>query len=383
MKNKLDFSSVVVHGGQKHDEVTGAVMPSIVTSSTFVQQEPGVSTGFDYSRSGNPTRMALENMLAELEGGTGALAFSSGMAAIAAVMDLFSPGDHILVTSDVYAGTWRLFNHLQKEGKGLDISYVDMLDFNAVRKAIKPNTKMLWIETPSNPTLRVTDIKSITTIAKQAGALVAIDNTFATPYLQQPITMGVDIVVHSVTKFLNGHSDVIGGAVITNSKELHNKLAFIQNAVGAVLSPFDSSQTLRGIKTLDVRMARHCENAMYLARWLENHPRIARVYYPGLESHLQHDMAKKQMRFGFGGVITIALAASKEETIKFMKKCKMFAIANSLGGVESIITHPGTMVHSLLSPSQREEMGIGDNMVRLSVGIESYEDLQRDLAEAL
>ncbi len=383
MKNKLEFSSVVVHGGQKHDEVTGAVMPPIVTSSTFAQKEPGVSTGFDYSRSGNPTRMALENMLSELEKGAGALAFSSGMAAIAAVMDLFNPGDHILVTADIYAGTWRLFNHLQKSGTGLEISYVDMLDFNAVRHGIKPNTKMLWLETPSNPTLRITDIRAITAIAKQAGVLTAIDNTFATPYLQQPIIMGVDIVVHSVTKFLNGHSDVVGGAVIASNKLLHNKLAFIQNAVGAVLSPFESAQVLRGIKTLDVRMARHCENALYLARWLENHPKISRVYYPGLESHLQHAMAKKQMRFGFGGVVTIALAAAKEDTIKFMKKCKIFTIANSLGGVESIITHPGTMVHSLLSPSQREKMGIGDNMVRLSVGIESCHDLQHDLDQAL
>lgn len=382
MADNLDFSSIVIHGGQKHDEVTGAVMPSIVTSSTFVQKEPGVSSGFDYSRSGNPTRLALENMLVELERGSGALAFSSGMAAISAVMDLFAPGDHILVTSDVYAGTWRLFNHL-KNVKGLDISYVDMLDLGAVRNAIKPSTKMLWIESPSNPTLRITDISAIATIAKQSEVLLAIDNTFATPYLQQPLTLGVDIVVHSVTKFLNGHSDVVGGAVITKDKDLHSKLAFIQNAVGAVLSPFESSQVLRGIKTLDVRMARHCENALYLARWLESHPKIARVYYPGLESHLQHAVAKKQMRRGFGGVVTISLAAAKEDTIKFMKKCKMFAIANSLGGVESIITHPGTMVHSLLSPSQREKMGIGDNMVRLSVGIESCKDLQRDLDRAL
>lgn len=382
MSKKLNFASKVIHAGQENETVTGAVIPPIFATSTFAQKAPGSNSGYEYSRIKNPTREALEKMMAELELGVGALAFASGMAAITSVLELLQPHDHVIVNEDIYGGTWRLFEKLKRYSSGLEFTYVDMGNPDLVAAAIKPNTKMFWLETPSNPMMRVTDIKVITGIAKDHSILSVVDNTFATPYIQKPLLCGADIVVHSVTKYLNGHSDVLGGVVVAANESLHEKLAFIQKCTGAVLSPFDSFLVLRGIKTLAVRMAKHCSNAEYIAKFLQTHPKVKQVFYPGLTSHPQHAVAKSQMLAGFGGVVSFAMHGEQEDVVKFMQNCRLFTLAESLGGVESLIEQPLTMTHASLDNYHKEKLGIDHSIVRLSIGIEDPQDLESDLIAA-
>lgn len=377
------FASQVIHAGQAVEPVTGAVIPPIFTTSTYAQPQPGAPSDYVYSRCQNPTREALESMLVALEGGVGALAFSSGMAAITSVLDLLSPHDHIIVNEDVYGGTWRLFEKVKRQSMGLSYSFVDMRNLDAVAAAIQPNTKMLWLETPSNPLLRVLDIAACANLAKDYNLLTVVDNTFATPYLQQPLLSGADIVVHSVTKYLNGHSDVLGGALVTADPEHHERLAFIQKSTGAVMSPFDAFLALRGIKTLALRMERHCANAQRIAELLMSHPRLERVWYPGLTSHPDHLVAKQQMTAGFGGMVTIQLVGGQPEVEAFLQSLELFTVAESLGGVESLIEQPYTMTHASLSDSHKRALGITPGCIRLSVGIEDPHDLEADLLSAL
>jgi len=382
MSKQLNFASKVIHAGQENETVTGAVIPPIFATSTFAQKAPGSNSGYEYSRIKNPTREALEKMMAELELGVGALAFASGMAAITSVLELLQPHDHVIVNEDIYGGTWRLFEKLKRYSSGLEFTYVDMGNPDLVAAAIKPNTKMFWLETPSNPMMRVTDIKVITGIAKDHSILSVVDNTFATPYIQKPLLCGADIVVHSVTKYLNGHSDVLGGVVVAANESLHEKLAFIQKCNGAVLSPFDSFLVLKGIKTLAVRMAKHCSNAEYIAKFLQTHPKVKQVFYPGLTSHPQHAVAKSQMLAGFGGVVSFAMHGEQEDVVKFMQNCRLFTLAESLGGVESLIEQPLTMTHASLDNYHKEKLGIDHSIVRLSIGIEDPQDLEADLIAA-
>lgn len=382
MTRNLKFASLVIHAGQDCEQTTGAVMPPIYATSTYKQKKPGEHSGYEYSRTKNPTRTALENMVGHLEQGVAGLAFASGMAAIAATLELLEPQDHILVNEDIYGGTWRLFEKLKKKSAGLQFSYVDMRDLEAIKKEIRPNTKMFWLESPSNPMMRIIDIAAITKIAKENNIMSVVDNTFATPYLQQPLALGADIVVHSVTKFLNGHSDVVGGVLVAKDQEVHEQLAFIQNSVGSILGPFDSFLVLRGIKTLALRMKSHCQNAHVIAEYLESHDKVKEVFYPGLLSHPEHDIALKQMKLGYGGIVSFYLDASLEKTKLFLEKTQLFTLAESLGGVESLIEHPGIMTHASLSESHRDKLGIKDNLIRLSVGIEDPKDLLADLANA-
>lgn len=379
MDRDLKFASLVIHAGQSNEPATGAVIPPIFATSTFAQKEVGVHNGYEYSRSKNPTRTALEKMVGHLEKGFGGLAFSSGMAAIAAVLELLEPNDHIIVNEDIYGGTWRLFEKLKKHSAGLQFSYVNMCDTASVERSIRPNTKMFWLETPSNPMMRVLDIKELTSIARRHNLLSVVDNTFATPFLQLPLTLGADIVVHSVTKFLNGHSDVVGGMLVAKEESIHIKLSFIQNSIGAILGPFDSFLVLRGIKTLSLRMKQHCQNAYVIAEYLDDHPLVSKVFYPGLTSHAQHLIASKQMYGGYGGIVSFYLDANLEKTKLFLKSTKLFTLAESLGGVESLIEHPEIMTHASLSKLHREKLGIKENLIRLSVGIEDPNDLITDL----
>lgn len=372
----------LIHAGQEPDPTTGAIMTPIYATSTYVQPEPGVHKGYEYSRTLNPTRDALEKCLAVLENGSRGLAFASGMAATATILELLQPGDHIIASDDLYGGTYRLFENVRKKTAGLIFSFVDCTNPDNVKKAIQKNTKMLWVETPSNPMLKLIDLAMMADIAKKNNLLSVADNTFATPILQNPLNAGFDIVVHSLTKYLNGHSDMVGGAVITQSKEIGEKLAYLQNAIGGILGPFDSFLCLRGIKTLSVRMQRHNENAMQLAQWLENHPKVNKVYYPGLPSHPQHLLAKKQMR-GFGGMISVELKMNLTDTKKMLSRCKIFSLAESLGGVESLIEHPAIMTHASVPKEKREQLGITDGFIRLSVGIEALGDLKEDLIQAM
>lgn len=377
------LDTLTIHGGQHPDPLTGAVMPPIYATSTYAQQRPGEHLGFEYSRTHNPTRSALERSIASLEQGSHGLAFASGMAAIATFTDLFKPGDHLIVMDDIYGGTYRLFQHVRHLSAHLDISFVDFTDLNAVAATIRPNTRMLWVESPSNPLLKLVDLAAIAELARKHQLLSVCDNTFATPWLQQPLTLGFDAVVHSATKYLNGHSDVISGLIVVGDRpELAERLRYLQNAVGAVPSPFDCFLVLRGIKTLAVRMQRHCDNAMQLAQWLAQHPAVSRVYYPGLPSHPQHALARRQMRH-FGGMISIELNLSLAKIKRFLEKCHLFQLAESLGGVESLIEHPAIMTHASIPLAIREAQGITDTLVRLSVGIENVNDLQADLAQAL
>ncbi len=378
----LKFASQVIHGGQEPDPTTGAVMMPIYATSTYVQSSPGQHKGWEYSRSHNPTRHAFESAIATLEGGVAGFAFGSGMAAITALMEMLEVGDHIVAVDDLYGGTVRLFNQVKKTSQNLEVSYVNADDLDAFEKAIKPNTKMIWVESPTNPMLRLADLKALSAIAKKHGVIAVCDNTFATPYLQNPIEMGFDIIIHSVTKYINGHSDVVGGALVAANEELAEKIGYIQNATGGVLGPFDSFLALRGIKTLDVRMQRHCENAMALATYLEGHPKIDSVIFPGLASHPHHELAKRQMR-GFGGMLSFYVKGGLDSTVKFLENCKVFTLAESLGGVESLIEHPAIMTHGSVSPEVREKLGITDNFVRASVGIEDIEDLKADIDQAL
>lgn len=381
--SRKHFATRVIHAGQIPDPSTGAVMTPIYATSTYKQQAPGEHLGFEYSRTHNPTRFAYENCVADLESAKAGFAFASGMAAINTIIDLLDAGSHVVAANDLYGGTFRLFDKVKQRTQNLTFTFVDMTNPAELINAIKSDTKLIWFETPSNPMLQISDISKIVEIARKNNILTVVDNTFATPYLQKPLEYGVDIVMHSATKYLNGHSDAISGVVAVNdNQELIDQLRFLQNASGAIAGPFDSFLVLRGIKTLDLRMQRHCANALELANWLSLHPKIAKVIYPGLTSHPQHKLATKQMQ-AFGGMISIIIKGDLNQTKTFLKHCEIFTLAESLGGVESLIEHPAIMTHASIPKLQREKLGIVDSFVRLSVGIEDVEDLKKDLNNAL
>ncbi|WP_426190212.1 trans-sulfuration enzyme family protein [Massilia sp. DWR3-1-1] len=376
----------VIHGGQAPDPSTGAIMPPIYATSTYVQDSPGVHKGLDYGRSHNPTRWALERCVADLEGGAQAFAFASGLAAISTVLELLDAGAHVVAGDDMYGGTYRLFERVRRRSAGLEFSYADLSNPENLLAALRPDTKMVWIETPTNPMLKLADLAAIARICRARGIIAVADNTFASPLVQRPLEHGIDIVVHSTTKYLNGHSDIIGGIAVVGA-EAHQQgwreqLAFLQNAVGAIAGPFDSFLALRGIKTLAVRMERHCASALELAQWLARQPKVRTVFYPGLPSHPQHQLAQRQMA-GFGGIISIDLDTDLAGARRFLERCELFALAESLGGVESLIEHPALMTHASIPALQRARLGIGDGLIRLSVGIEHIEDLRVDLQRAL
>lgn len=382
-RNRLAFASRAIHAGQAPDPVTGAIMTPIYATSTYVQESPGVHKGYEYARTQNPTRAALEACIADLENGDKGFAFASGMAATATLLELLDSGSHIVAGDDLYGGTYRLFENVRKRSAGLEFSFVDLSDPENLDAAVRPETKMVWVETPTNPLLRLVDLQAVAGIAKKHGLIAVCDNTFASPYVQRPLDRGFDIVVHSTTKYLNGHSDMIGGIVIVSgSDDLATRLAFLQNAAGGVASPFDSFLALRGVKTLALRMERHCRNAQAVAEFLEAHPKIDRVFYPGLASHPQHDLAKRQMD-GFGGMVTADLKGGIDASRRFLERCRLFALAESLGGVESLIEHPAIMTHASIPPDIRAKLGIGDGLVRLSVGVEDVDDLIAELDQAL
>ena len=377
------FATRVIHAGQAPDPSTGAIMPPIYANSTYIQESPGVHKGLDYGRSHNPTRWALERCVADLEGGAQAFAFASGLAAISSVLELLDAGSHIVSGNDLYGGTFRLFERVRRRSAGHRFSFVDPTDLQAFEAALTPETRMVWVETPSNPLLRLTDLRAIAQLCRARGIISVADNTFASPYIQRPLELGFDVVVHSTTKYLNGHSDVIGGiAIVGDNPDLRERLGFLQNSVGAISGPFDAFLTLRGVKTLALRMERHCSNALALAQWLERQPQVARVYYPGLASHPQHELAKRQMR-GFGGMISLDLRCDLAVARRFLENVRIFSLAESLGGVESLIEHPAIMTHASIPAETRADLGIGDSLIRLSVGVEALEDLQADLAQAL
>lgn len=377
------FATRVIHAGQKPDPTTGAVMTPIYATSTYKQKSPGEHLGFEYSRTHNPTRFAYEDCVANLEGGKAGFAFASGMAAINTVIDLLDAGSHVIASADLYGGTFRLFDKVKKRTQNLELTFVDMTNLPEVSKAIKSNSKLIWFETPSNPMLQISNISAIVDIAKKHKLLTVVDNTFATPYLQKPLELGIDIVVHSATKYLNGHSDVISGIVIVNdNQEIIENLRFLQNASGAIAGPFDSFLVLRGIKTLSLRMQQHCANAMELSAWLNEHPKITKVIYPGLKTHPQHKLATQQM-YNYGGMISMVINGNLQQTKTFLENCEIFTLAESLGGIESLIEHPAIMTHASIPKEQRDKLGIVDGFVRLSVGIEDINDLKEDLNRAL
>ncbi|WP_209401575.1 cystathionine gamma-synthase [Pseudozobellia sp. WGM2] len=381
-EKKLKFNSKAIHGGQQPDKAYGAVMPPIYQTSTYAQTTPGGHQGFEYSRSGNPTRTALENSLASIENGNYGLAFASGLAAMDAVIKLLNPGDEVVSTNDLYGGSYRLFKQIF-EKYGIKFHFIGMSDAAAVADYINENTKLIWVETPTNPMMNIIDIKAVAEIAKKYNILLAVDNTFATPYLQTPLDLGADLVMHSATKYLGGHSDLVAGALVVKDKDLADKLYFIQNASGAVLGPMDSFLVLRGIKTLHVRIQRHCENGEAIARYLSSHDKIEKVYWPGFEDHPNHDIAKSQMK-AFGGMISfVTKGNSYEEAIKIVERLKVFTLAESLGGVESLAGHPASMTHASIPKEEREKSGVVDALIRLSVGIEDEEDLIADLGQAI
>ena len=380
-KNKYGFGTLSIHAGQEPEPTTGAVMTPIFQTSTYAQVSPGKHQGYEYSRSDNPTRTAYQNCVAALEGGKYGLAFASGLASIACVMHTLQAGDHVICSDDVYGGTFRIFDKVFKK-MGIDFSFVDLSDLNKARAAFKANTKVLWLETPTNPMLKILDVQALTTLARDKGVLSVVDNTFMSPYFQKPLALGADIVMHSVTKYINGHSDVVGGMLVTNNDKLHTDLKFYQNSVGGVPAPMECFLVMRGIKTLHVRMERHAENAMTVAKFLESHPAVEKVIYPGLESHPQHAIARKQMS-GFGGMITFLIKGGLPEARSFLEKVKVFTLAESLGGVESLIEHPAIMTHASVPLENRKALGILDNLVRISVGIEDIDDLIADLKQAL
>jgi cystathionine gamma-lyase len=382
--DKQRFATRVIHGGQHPDPMTGAVMPPIYATSTYVQSSPGVHKGYDYSRTRNPTRDALQAAIANLEGGTAGFAFASGMATTSTVLELIDSGSHIIAMHDLYGGSYRLFENVRKRSAGLDVSFVDLTDPAALAAAIRPNTRLLWVETPTNPLLKVIDLSAVAAVARQHGIISVCDNTFATPFVQRPLEHGFDIVVHSATKYLNGHSDCVGGvAVVGGNTALRERLAYLQNALGAVSGPFDAFLILRGIKTLALRMERHCANALTIAQFLEKHPKVERVLYPGLPSHPQHALAKRQMTGGFGGIVTAVLRGTLEDSRRVLERCHLFSLAESLGGVESLIEHPGLMTHASLPAAMRASLGISDGLIRLSVGVEDVNDLVAELRHAL
>ena len=385
-KNKKHLSTRVIHGGQFPDPSTGAVMPPIYATSTFVQESPGVHKGLDYGRSHNPTRWALERCVADLESGSQAFAFASGLAAISTVLELADRGSHIIAGDDMYGGTSRLFERVRRRSAGHDFTYVDLTNPEALLAALRPETRMVWLETPTNPMLKLADLAAIASICRARGIIPVCDNTFASPIVQRPLEWGIDIVVHSTTKYMNGHSDIIGGIAVVGN-EPHQaawkeQLGFLQNSVGAIQGPFDSFLVLRGIKTLALRLERHCASALELAQWLEREPKVGKVYYPGLESHPQHALAKRQMN-GYGGIISIQLNADLAGARRFLERCEVFTLAESLGGVESLIEHPALMTHATIPAAQRALLGISDGLIRLSVGVEHVGDLRDDLRSAL
>ncbi|TPI32319.1 cystathionine gamma-synthase [Mesorhizobium sp. B3-1-9] len=382
-KNRLAFSTRAIHGGQSHDPLTGAVMVPIYATSTYGQQSPGVHKGFEYARSQNPTRFAFERAVADLESGSKAFAFASGLAAIGTVLELLDSGAHIVATDDIYGGSFRLMERVRKRSAGLEVSFADFTNLAAVEAAIRPDTKLLWVETPTNPLLRIVDLEAVAALAKRKGLLTVADNTFCSPYIQRPLELGIDIVVHSTTKYLNGHSDMVGGvAVVGDNKDLADQLKFLQNAIGAISGPFDSFLALRGIKTLALRMERHSANGLKIAQWLETRKDIRRVIYPGLASHPQHSIAVQQMH-AFGGMISVDLDRDLAGTKRFLERTQLFTLAESLGGVESLIEHPALMTHGSIPAEKRGAIGISDSLVRLSCGIEDGDDLIADLEQAL
>ena len=379
----LQPGTLAIHGGQSPDPSTGAVMPPIYATSTYAQSSPGVHQGFEYSRTHNPTRFAYERCVAALEGGSRGFAFASGLAATSTLLELLDSGDHVVAMDDIYGGSYRLFERVRRRSAGLSFSFVDLTDPAAFEAAITPKTKLVWIETPTNPLLKIVDIAAIAAIAKRRGLLVAVDNTFASPILQRPLALGADIVMHSATKYLNGHSDMVGGMlVVGDNAELAEQVAFLQNSVGAVQGPFDSFLALRGLKTLHLRMRAHCENALALAQWLQTQDAVAEVIYPGLPTHPHHVLAARQMA-GFGGMLSIRLKGGFEAAKRFCERLQLFTLAESLGGVESLVNHPAVMTHASIPPDRRAQLGIGDELVRLSVGVEDVGDLRRDLERAL
>jgi cystathionine gamma-lyase len=384
--NKKHLATRVIHGGQAPDPSTGAVMTPIYATSTFEQESPGVHKGLDYGRSHNPTRWALERCVADLESGSAGFAFASGLAAISAVLELLPAGSHIVAGDDMYGGTYRLFERVRRRSAGHDFHYVDLADPAALAAALRPETRMVWVESPTNPMLKLADLEAIGAICRERGIISVCDNTFASPIVQRPLESGFDIVVHSTTKYMNGHSDVIGGAAVVGTQAhqqpLREQLGFLQNAVGAIQGPFDSFLVLRGIKTLALRIERSCANALALAQWLERQPKVRRVYYPGLESHPQHALARRQMN-GYGGIISIELDTNLAGARRFLERCEVFTLAESLGGVESLIEHPALMTHATIPPAQRAALGISDTLIRLSVGIEHLDDQMEDLRQAL
>lgn len=382
-RNRLAFSTRTIHGGQSLDPTTGAVMVPIYATSTYGQQSPGVHKGFEYARSQNPTRFAFERAVADLESGSAAFAFASGLAAIATIFELLDSGAHIVATDDIYGGTFRMLERVRKRSANLQVSFADFTDLAAVEAAIRPETRLLWIETPTNPLLRVVDLEGIVALARRKGLLTVTDNTFCSPYLQRPLELGVDIVVHSTTKYLNGHSDMVGGvAVVGDNKDLADRLKFLQNAIGAISGPFDSFLALRGLKTLALRMERHSSNGQRIAEWLERRSDVRRVIYPGLASHPQHAVARRQMH-AFGGMISVELDRDLAGTKRFLERTHLFTLAESLGGVESLIEHPALMTHGSIPAEKRAAIGISDSLVRISAGIEDADDLLADLDQAL
>jgi len=382
-KKPPGFSTRAIHAGQSPDPTTGAVMPPIYATSTYAQESPGVHKGYEYSRTQNPTRMAFERCIADLEGGSRGFAFASGMAATATLLELLDSGDHLIALDDLYGGTFRLFEHVRRRSAALDFTFADLSDTRAVVASIRPRTRMIWIESPSNPMLRLVDIAAVAAIARARGILLVVDNTFATPWIQRPLELGADIVMHSATKFLNGHSDMVGGVAVVRDAALAERIAFLQNAIGAVGGPFDSFLALRGLKTLPLRMRQSCESALAIALHLERHPRIERVIYPHLKSHPQQALALRQMPNGGSGIVTFFLKGGLPEARGFLERLEVFTLAESLGGVESLVDHPAIMTHASVPPEVRAKLGISDSLVRLSIGIEDAPDLVADLDAAL
>ena len=382
-KKPPGFSTRAIHAGQSPDPTTGAVMPPIYATSTYAQESPGVHKGYEYSRTQNPTRMAFERCIADLEGGSRGFAFASGMAATATLLELLDSGDHLIALDDLYGGTFRLFEHVRRRSAALDFTFADLSDTRAVVASIRPRTRMIWIESPSNPMLRLVDIAAVAAIARARGILMVVDNTFATPWIQRPLELGADIVMHSATKFLNGHSDMVGGVAVVRDAALAERIAFLQNAIGAVGGPFDSFLALRGLKTLPLRMRQSCESALAIALHLERHPRIERVIYPHLKSHPQQALALRQMPNGGSGIVTFFLKGGLPEARGFLERLEVFTLAESLGGVESLVDHPAIMTHASVPPEVRAKLGISDSLVRLSIGIEDAPDLVADLDAAL
>jgi len=371
-----------IHAGQHPDPATGAIMTPIYATSTYVQKSPGKHKGYEYSRTQNPTRMAYEGCVAALEGGVAGFAFASGMAAASTVLELLDSGSHVIAMDDLYGGSYRLFEKVRRRSAGLDFSFVDLNDAKALKAALKPETRMIWAETPTNPMLKLVDLAKVAAFARKHGLILVVDNTFCSPMVQRPLELGADLVLHSATKYLNGHSDMVGGIVVAGSDELAQRMAFLQNSVGAVAGPFDAFLAMRGLKTLHLRMKAHCENALTIARWLEKHPAVERVIYPGLKSHPQHALAKRQMH-GFGGIISIEIKGGLKKARRMLERCELFALAESLGGVESLIEHPAIMTHASVPPANRKRLGISDGLIRLSVGVEDVEDLIAELQGAL